>query len=273
MLLALMLSGLGMHTRTASAAAPLLVANVGVTLNDPKPPTGDQPCVPNNENANNCQTKKDEGTGSTSSTVDAAKDAVAAGTVTVTLPNGNIQNGSGIGLVKKVIASDSSSVENNVLTGSVNNITVQVIINAGTDPASGISIDAKGTVTIPGGSNNLPGTGNADNSGNHNGSNPHVYTKEELEAFALTVGMDCGESAIVSNVSCWNHWVISTLWQPIGNDQQHPVCSDTSNANNVLIKDYGGWLVKLSMIKAKVDEGTYVYGDAHECGGNGKNVK
>lgn len=120
---------------------------------------------------------------------------------------------------------------------------------------------------LPVGTNNLAGVGNVDNNGNHNGSNPHVYTVEELTAFAETLGFDCGENATNANVSCWNYWYITNLHRENG----QPVCGSTGNANNPLIKDYGGWLIKLSMIKSRVDDGKYEYGETYTCGGNSKN--
>lgn len=124
-------------------------------------------------------------------------------------------------------------------------------------------------VGLPGGTNNLPGVGNVNNNGLHNGGNPHVYTTTELQAFAQTLGFDCGENATNSNVACWNYWYITNLHRENG----QPVCASTGNANNPLIKDYGGWLIKLSMIKSRVDDGSYTYGETYTCGGNSKNNK
>ncbi len=182
---------------------------------------------------------------------------------------------------------NAKGVQTQALTGS-NNSTITLSVPEGTTlnlPAntnatviyvsdSDITIVDAASVTdissgLPGGTNNIPGVGNTDNNGNHNGSNPHVYTVEELTLFAETLGFNCGENATNANVACWNYWYITNLHRENG----QPVCASTGNANNPLIKDFGGWLIKLSMIKSRVDDGKYEFGETYTCGGNNKNNK
>lgn len=140
-----------------------------------------------------------------------------------------------------------------------------------TDVGSGVVITDTGTVI-------LPGVGNTDNNGQHNGTgnNPNVVPLEDLLDFLAMLGFDCGTGASNANVACWNHYPPSNLWKINGSNGSPfamPICFDTGNSNNPLIRDYGGFLIKASHWYHQVNDapnGNHQYprmvvGEVHSC--------
>lgn len=139
-----------------------------------------------------------------------------------------------------------------------------VIANAPATEESNASSDTG----LPGGTNNLPGVGNVNNNGQHNGSNPHIVDQAILESFLLTLSVECPYPSSEAAVDCWNHFVFNNVYTINGGNVHHD-CRDTGNANNPMLKPNGGTVVKLSMLYLDVMYGRAYIGDPQSCSHGG----
>lgn len=183
----------------------------------------------------------------------------------VTVVTGTLVNNGG-----QVVQGNGNGVLNQALAGT-NNATVTIIVSP--DTVLNLPATTNATVIVAGATEDAASdlTGDAativSNTAN-TGGNPHLVDPVLLEAFEATLNFGCGTGASHSNVACWNHFTMTTLYKVQRNGTLKPVCRDTSNANNELVRDNGGWAVILSKFYTGVQNGTYELGPTYQCGGN-----
>lgn len=197
-------------------------------------------------------------------------------TETIEVVPGTLVNNGG-----QVIQGNGNGVVTQALEGT-NNATVTLIVQP--DTVLNLPENTNATVIIAGAtdadtasdltSNTATNTATANSAVTQttttSGGNPHLVDPVLLEAFEATLNFGCGTGASHSNVGCWNHFTMTTLYQVKNNGTLKPVCRDTSNANNELVRDNGGWLVILSKFYIGVQNEEYELGPIYQCGGNPK---